>query len=488
MTQVSKDVLIIEPFFGGSHQVLIKILQDDEDIGPRCIVCSLPAKKWQWRARTSALYFSQTIPFGQYKILFASSVLNLAELIALRPDLAQTQKIIYFHENQLIYPVQQKQDRDFQYGYNQILTCLVADKVVFNSAFNMKSFLSTISSHLKLIPDHRPKNLHDQIRPKCQVLYFPLVFHENDLSHNKNISLPDVITVSTGIHVDDGQQTLFDSPAEMLIHSEGNILNHEISLNGSETEKSLACHTVGSDLQKFSSDNKTSIDAGGSLGHETDTKPAPANNSSGHITRRKRVHEEVFETKNCISLYDTVVPSDTHLQACFQCLHIVWPHRWEHDKDPESFFNAVLQLQAENYNFFVSVIGETFSEVPEIFHTAKGLLRDKIIAWGYQTRENYLKILDSAHVVVSTALHEFFGVSMLEAVGRKCYPLCPKRLVYPEIYPEECLYSTQKQLVKRLKRFCQKPSYAVLKNSGEIIQRFSWTNLRDSYRTLLLGQ
>ena len=31
---------------------------------------------------------------------------------------------MYFHENQLVYPVQQKQDRDFQYGYNQILSSL----------------------------------------------------------------------------------------------------------------------------------------------------------------------------------------------------------------------------------------------------------------------------------------------------------------------------------------------------------------------------
>lgn len=66
-------------------------------------------------------------------MLFASSVLNLAELVALRPDLAQVEKIMYFHENQLVYPTQKKstrnkaeidnkEQRDFQYGYNQILT------------------------------------------------------------------------------------------------------------------------------------------------------------------------------------------------------------------------------------------------------------------------------------------------------------------------------------------------------------------------------
>lgn len=56
------------------------------------------------------------------RILFASSVLNLTELVALRPDLGKLKKILYFHENQLVYPVKKCQERDFQYGYNQILS------------------------------------------------------------------------------------------------------------------------------------------------------------------------------------------------------------------------------------------------------------------------------------------------------------------------------------------------------------------------------
>lgn len=82
-----KEVLIIEPFCGGSHKQLVDYLVKSFAGKLQLSPFTLPAKKWHWRARTSALHFAQAVPEGKtFSTLFCSSVLNLAELCALRED------------------------------------------------------------------------------------------------------------------------------------------------------------------------------------------------------------------------------------------------------------------------------------------------------------------------------------------------------------------------------------------------------------------
>ena len=56
-------------------------------------------------------------------------------------------------------------------------------------------------------------------------------------------------------------------------------------------------------------------------------------------------------------------------------LRILWAARWEHDKNPEDFFAAIERLKDRRIPFRISVIGEQFREVPEVFARARQQLR-----------------------------------------------------------------------------------------------------------------
>ncbi|XP_037856595.1 tRNA-queuosine alpha-mannosyltransferase isoform X8 [Chlorocebus sabaeus] len=383
------SILIIEAFYGGSHKQLVDLLQ--EELGD-CVLYTLPAKKWHWRARTSALYFSQTIPISEhYRTLFASSVLNLTELAALRPDLGKLKTILYFHENQLIYPVKKCQERDFQYGYNQILSCLVADVVVFNSVFNMESFLTSIGKFMKLIPDHRPKDLESIIRPKCQVIYFPIRFP--DVSRTFSLLISTSTRVGTGkekgsvqtcaylhshvIELMPGQhkhsvqfyrKASFTPSVRFMPKHKTTHLKKMLSLKGNGgtvLSMALPFQPEQRDLEGLLKNSNSECDAhcdldtarreylGNSLRQESDLKKSTSpENSSSHRGENK----QNLTVNPCATL-----GGDANQQ---RLLHIVWPHRWEHDKDPESFFKVLMHLKDLGLNFHVSILGETFTDVP----------------------------------------------------------------------------------------------------------------------------
>ncbi len=140
-------------------------------------------------------------------------------------------------------------------------------------------------------------------------------------------------------------------------------------------------------------------------------------------------------------------------------LQILWVARWEYDKNPEQFCDAVAQLDAQGVDFRLSVLGQSTPEIPDCFLELKSQFADRIDHWGFlESRSDYQRALQASDIVISTAWHEFFGISILEAVGAGCLPVLPNRLSYPEIFTEvpECFYNgSTEALVTKVMEYSQ---------------------------------
>jgi len=136
------------------------------------------------------------------------------------------------------------------------------------------------------------------------------------------------------------------------------------------------------------------------------------------------------------------------------CL-IVWNHRWEYDKHPERFAEAMLALADSGVQFRLALLGARPKSVPEPLKLLRDRLPDRIVADGLLARDEYRALLARAGIAVSTSAHEFQGLAMLEAASAGCIPLVPDALVYPEIYPEEYRYPAGdvQALVERLRQW-----------------------------------
>lgn len=117
---------------------------------------------------------------------------------------------------------------------------------------------------------------------------------------------------------------------------------------------------------------------------------------------------------------------------------IIWNHRWEYDKNPEEFFDALFQLQDEGHDFAVAILGQSYPKKPAIFNEAKEKLGDKVVQFGYaKSFDEYAQWLWKGDILPVTSNQDFFGGSVVEAMYCNCYPLLPNRLAYPEHIPEQ---------------------------------------------------
>jgi len=326
-------ILLVEPFFSGSHRSWA--LQFQKNSSHNIEILSLPGKFWKWRMYGGAYTLAEAYLKLDYEpdIILATDMIDLSTFVALiRHKLNHTKVYLYFHENQLEYPWQEdgedkKQNRDVHYGFMNYTSALVADKVLFNSHHNMNSFYGHMRRLLKAMPDCRHKTV-DGLYDKSEVL--PI-----------------------GIH-----------------------LKH---------------HDVKIDLP-----------------------------------------------------YQGQAPL------------ILWNHRWEFDKNPDDFFKALIELREEGLDFKLALLGEVYENAPESLIHAMDYFKDDILITGFMTKETYSSWLQASDILPVTSYHDFFGISVMEAIYMDTYPLLPNRLTYPDLYDikshPEIFYETYEEFVIKLRQ------------------------------------
>ena len=359
--------LFLEPFYGGSHRDFADGLVGHSR--HRIDLATLPARFWKWRMRGAALHFVRTVPPPtQYDGLIVSDLLSLSDLRALWGD-ACPPALVFFHENQLSYPLPPGESMDYQFGFTDVTTALAADLLLFNSNAHREEFFSRLPAFLRKMPEFRPLWTIDVLRDRAQVMY-------------------------------------------------------------------PGCH--------FAADPESDC-------------PNP----------------------------------DRRMQTAPTPL-IVWNHRWEFDKQPEAFFRALTRALEQGHEFLLSLMGECFQKVPKPFLEAKRALGNRVIQYGYvPSRTEYYQRLSEGDVIISTAIQENFGISVIEAIRHGCFPLLPKRLSYPELIPQEyhreCLYADEDELTEGLCAFLANPAEknGIRHDLSLRMARFSWVRTIDSYDRLL---
>jgi len=164
----------------------------------------------------------------------------------------------------------------------------------------------------------------------------------------------------------------------------------------------------------------------------------------------------------------------------------LWNHRWEYDKNPEQFFEAMFRLEDRGLDFKLVILGERFKKQPPIFERARAFFDDRILQYGYaESFEEYAYWLWMADLLPVTSYHDFFGGSVVEAMYCNVTPLLPKRLAYPEHIPESVhrafFYESDREFVDELQRRMIHTRLLRKHDTAQYVEKYDWGQMAKQY-------
>ncbi len=170
----ARQILLLSAYRADSHAAWADWLQRSLT-GFRWRTLELPGRHFRWRIRGNPLSWLDALAEEPAPdLILATSMVDLSTIRGLHPHLAGVPAWYYFHENQFVHPVSDRQVKSVEPQIVQVYGALCADRLLFNSAFNRDSFLEGVKRLLHRMPDHAPRGVADRLRDKCQLCPVPV--------------------------------------------------------------------------------------------------------------------------------------------------------------------------------------------------------------------------------------------------------------------------------------------------------------------------
>jgi len=169
---------------------------------------------------------------------------------------------------------------------------------------------------------------------------------------------------------------------------------------------------------------------------------------------------------------------------------LLWNHRWEYDKNPAAFFNALYSLHEDGVDFELIVLGENFSQQPEVFEQAREILGNRIVHFGYaESFQEYAALLHRADIIPVTSNQDFFGGAIVQAMYCGVLPLLPNRLAYPQHIPTDLqaslIYDDDADLVPKLKKLIATYRNFDTHSLKTHVLGYDWSKLSGEYDSVM---
>jgi len=146
---------------------------------------------------------------------------------------------------------------------------------------------------------------------------------------------------------------------------------------------------------------------------------------------------------------------------------LLWNSRWDSDKNPQLFLDLCEHLKDQGIEFNLILAGQKGNLSSSVYAQLKKNYSHQILADGFVTAyADYIKLLDRATILPVTSDHDFYGISVMEAILVGVCPILPENKVYEEFisptpFPE-LFYQGRHDFFEKVKSCLTKTNHSSL--------------------------